>query len=309
MTESSRSLVLDDSGLASLGGSSDSIHDGMMELSTVLSHVSDSHFIVEKSPGAEGTMTESGVPFWSLLWEREDIDRDVRTLLGIQVDQLRELPEDEIGALEISVDGAVCVSPAVAVAATVARVAGAITTSSVGRRCLVDVIVPEINAAAPVFFLVLPEDLAGCVRSDLVRLPCSEDELVAWAALAFPMLRFADGVWSQMRRFAGPFSEVRSWLLSALTGLNERGAVIFSEETQPNSIKARLASETSLECSPESPKTRHNAAAMAERRASILGQEVMCEWHVKMSPTSNRIHFAFSEGRVIIGVFADHLTV
>lgn len=62
----------------------------------------------------------------------------------------------------------------------------------------------------------------------------------------------------------------------------------------------------------ESVKTRRNAAAMRMRDVEFEDRVVRCEWHTKIKPNIDRIHFAFGDdldGRLLIGIFVDHLPV
>lgn len=79
------------------------------------------------------------------------------------------------------------------------------------------------------------------------------------------------------------------------------------------------ASVLNIELSPESPNTRANSKAMREREISIDNITICCEWHLKLAYNKGRIHVHFNipeikelkeyiKGRVIIGIFAGHLT-
>ncbi|MQY29478.1 hypothetical protein [Nocardia aurantia] len=60
-------------------------------------------------------------------------------------------------------------------------------------------------------------------------------------------------------------------------------------------------------CSPESANTHANRAAMRRRTVRFGDRSIVCEWHAKLEPTRNRVHFAIEEDRVYIGLFVDHL--
>lgn len=60
----------------------------------------------------------------------------------------------------------------------------------------------------------------------------------------------------------------------------------------------------------ESVKTRKNADAIRLREVEFNGGRVMCEWHTKLNPQIDRIHFAFGsefKDKILIGIFVDHL--
>jgi len=51
---------------------------------------------------------------------------------------------------------------------------------------------------------------------------------------------------------------------------------------------------------------------MKEREVIIDGELIICEYHIKLTPTYDRIHFHpgkqdIAEGKIIIGIFAKHL--
>jgi hypothetical protein len=49
---------------------------------------------------------------------------------------------------------------------------------------------------------------------------------------------------------------------------------------------------------------------MRQRDVNHEGQVIRCEWHSKLEPHRNRIHFAFDDtlgGKILIGIFVDHL--
>ncbi|WP_418139837.1 hypothetical protein AB9R84_06420 [Oceanimonas smirnovii] len=106
-------------------------------------------------------------------------------------------------------------------------------------------------------------------------------------------------------------------LVSHLDFLDKEAKDLYKTCAQPDRFKAE-ASVKGIDLSPESTKTHKNRAAMAQRKITINGKEILCEWHTKLSATTGRVHYClnFSEpseiseivnGRVIIGIFAEHL--
>ncbi|MDR0243258.1 MAG: hypothetical protein LBJ65_16815 [Burkholderia sp.] len=107
-------------------------------------------------------------------------------------------------------------------------------------------------------------------------------------------------------------------IISHLSYLNDFAISDFSDGETDHIIKGRAGSH-GVEISGESVKTRHNVGAMKERNITLNGEELCCEWHTKLAETKGRIHFyaygnradrikAVVGDKLIIGVFADHLT-
>lgn len=114
------------------------------------------------------------------------------------------------------------------------------------------------------------------------------------------------------------FHEHTEDLILHLSYLNDQAARDFSSGEGDHVIIAKAGSY-GVEISPESPKTRANKAAMSERNITICEETLCCEWHTKLTKTRGRIHFHAGARRsekisskvgtkVIVGVFADHLT-
>lgn len=84
----------------------------------------------------------------------------------------------------------------------------------------------------------------------------------------------------------------------------------------PDQFIAKAASK-GVTLSPESPQTHKDSKAMDQRTFQIGGNNVLCEWHTKITPTEGRIHFHFgrnlpkevndtTSGKLIVGAFVDH---
>ncbi|OEV31786.1 hypothetical protein AN219_02990, partial [Streptomyces nanshensis] len=57
--------------------------------------------------------------------------------------------------------------------------------------------------------------------------------------------------------------------------------------------------------------TRAKEKVMRQRDVEHGGETYRCEWHAKQHPARNRVHFTLPEqqldGRILIGIFVDHL--
>ncbi|EKF9172074.1 hypothetical protein ACLB4W_000050 [Vibrio cholerae] len=105
-------------------------------------------------------------------------------------------------------------------------------------------------------------------------------------------------------------------LVRHLDFLDKEAKDLYNNYPMPDRFISE-ASAKGIDLSPESPSTRRNSAAMAQRKITINGKEVLCEWHTKLQATAGRVHYClnFSEpdeisesvkGRVIIGIFTEH---
>lgn len=132
-------------------------------------------------------------------------------------------------------------------------------------------------------------------------------------ALMFPQLHFMPGLAQQFRRFTRPYRQIRVEVTRHLGLLNDHFQHVFlSHKGEPGPTENEMNAH-GIALSPESPKTRHNKAAMRERKIMIGPHTLHCEWHCKLDPTENRIHFHpgrpdIAAGKVVIGIFAAHLT-
>ena len=74
----------------------------------------------------------------------------------------------------------------------------------------------------------------------------------------------------------------------------------------PNEISSRLGIEVSIE-----GNTRSSERLMRHRDVEFRGRVYRCEWHSKLEPNRNRIHFRVIDGiaetRILIGIFHEHL--
>lgn len=255
--------------------------------------------------------SSSGRTLTGLLFESDDIDRDVRRLLAVRLARLKNYAEALNPSLTSTCDGQVTgISPGISLCARSRRkgqVAGCVTTDQSGRHGNVEV---TDGVAAPVSALFLAE--VGQVREFWRSVLEIEWALVSdlheAAGWAYPQLEFAAGVWSQIRRFAGPAETARRLLLMNLTGLHEHAVTVWQQEVQPHLIAARMKALAGVDCSMDSPNTHGNSSAMREREVVFGGRTLLCEWHAKLERHQNRVHFRVQDGRVYVGIFVDHLS-
>jgi len=163
--------------------------------------------------------------------------------------------------------------------------------------------VPLIGASADLlnFYRLAPE------ICDL-----SEAAFVALAASAFPNLHFKDGIENEIRRFSLAYRSIRSLLISALSDLNDLLFPLLGQGLDGREIVRRFNAGSDFKISSESPKTHKNAAAMRQRTVDFGGRQARCEWHLKIRPDRDRIHFslgdsAIAPNKILVGIFTAHL--
>lgn len=132
-----------------------------------------------------------------------------------------------------------------------------------------------------------------------------ESEFFEWARLAFPRLVFAAGI--SFRRFQGAYRTLRPKVVDHLGRINDRFPEVYAAENgMPNEISSRLGIDVSIEGT-----ARSSERLMRLRDVEFRGQVYRCEWHSKIEPHRNRIHFRIIDGiagtEVLIGIFHEHL--
>ncbi|MEU1516884.1 hypothetical protein ABZ490_32860 [Streptomyces sp. NPDC005811] len=164
-------------------------------------------------------------------------------------------------------------------------------------------------AAVKVFFLAEPAALTEFWRSLFHREDVTEPDFLDRAREAFPGLVLVDSL--SFRKFDGTYKEMRDWVVDVLSVVQDHFAdAVRKHGGKPNDVQAELG-QHGLTLSPESPKTHKNKKVMRQRDVTYDGETYRCEWHAKKEGHRNRVHFSLPEqrlgGRVLIGIFVDHL--
>ncbi|MFJ8019737.1 hypothetical protein [Streptomyces sp. NPDC096311] len=163
--------------------------------------------------------------------------------------------------------------------------------------------------AVEVFFLAEPAALTDFWRSLFLREDVAEPDFLDRAREAFPGLVLADSL--SFRKFDGTYRELRDWVVDVLSVVQDHFAdAVRKHAGKPNDVQAELGRH-GLTLSPESPKTHKNKKIMRQRDVKHDDETYRCEWHAKKEGHRNRVHFSLPEqrlgGRVLIGIFVDHL--
>lgn len=258
------------------------------------------------------------------------IDRELRQLL-VEVINRCVYWDDRIAEpvdSTVEIAGETCVSPTAAVVhALLAERRGAACLSPGARPersgaidVRVDAIVHQVHFIAErthsiSFHRVLPE------IEDM-----DADDYMANAQHAFPDIAFVPGLEPQLRQFKLNHQGAREDVTKHLAAINDHFQRLFKQNKGDQKLTMKqFAALSGVDATPESPKTHGNKKAMRERDVDVdvvlaggreiaVGQTVACEWHTKIKWNTGRIHFnpgqdGVAEGKLVVGLFAKHLTV
>jgi hypothetical protein len=161
---------------------------------------------------------------------------------------------------------------------------------------------------ADLFFLSESEQLPTFWRSLFALESVPEDEFFSLSVLAFPKSVLHPNL--SFQRFDGSYHLLRDRVVAVLAALDDYFGVEFrGRNGLPHEVQAAFGRH-GFDLSPESPNTRKSARLMRLRDVEYKGQIYRCEWHAKLEPHRNRIHFTLPDnldGRILVGIFVDHL--
>jgi len=162
--------------------------------------------------------------------------------------------------------------------------------------------------SADVFFFSKGQQLPAFWRSLFALESVPEDEFFALSVLAFPNSIFHPKL--SFQRFEGSYILLRDRVVAILGGLDDYFETEFRRcNGLPHDVQASFGRH-GFDLSPESPKTRKSEKLMSLRDVEYKGRVYRCEWHAKLEPGRNRIHFALPDnldGKILIGIFVVHL--
>lgn len=256
------------------------------------------------------------------LYQREKsagVSPDTRRLFATLLDRCPTWDEDEPGCMDaielLEDDGrgdSAVHDPGFSVGIALARVIA-------GRpvACLVFPAAPRrgfrsVNGptgSAEIFFFARHDELCPFWRSLYIRENIKEDSFFDLAPVAFPRLVLHPLL--NFGHFEGHYADIRDKAVKVLGAINDRFSSALAEHVGvPYGVAAAMGS-LGVDLSPESPKTRGSSTLMAHRAVDIDGTSYLCEWHAKLDPHRNRIHFSLPiedmGGRIVIGKFVVHL--
>jgi hypothetical protein len=274
----------------------------------------------EVEPGSVGILSGwgalgcwSGMDVAAVLTTCNFIDRDERMLLLGLLDKCIEIDDDVLEASlepEMIVASAPVTSYGLALThhkacSRPAECCGAICLAHQDRRGEMEVARAGGTDRAPIMFVVDSDDAPLLWRTVICVENVPESGFFELVGLAFPKLLFHPSL--NFSRFQGGYAAVRDEVVRHLSRLNDCWTSVFeAAQGQPDPISARLGIAVSL----ESPRTRASESLMKERDVEFDDQTFRCEWHSKLEPHQNRIHFhPATQGLEfpLIGIFASHL--
>ncbi len=131
-------------------------------------------------------------------------------------------------------------------------------------------------------------------------------DLRDFAQVLFPAVRFAPSAWDRVSTLQGDTHTLTSKLVKHLGVLNDHAAEVWASTPQTDERIQALGSY-GVDASPESRKTRASKRYMSLRDFVIDGTSRRCEWHTKLDPYRNRVHFAVIDGIPYVGTIEKHL--
>ena len=261
-----------------------------------------------------------GVEFSSLLYSGDLnlIDHDERILLIQTIDKCIVWDDEnfEIPDGEIMFNGNPTGSASILFVATKAIGMDAIGIISLLPTDGIGLCTASVGlASTKVFHVGLSTQLEPFYRFQMCFEKVSAEQFSNWVHLAFPSLRFALEIKSQIRRFQQKYDDIRETIVGHLAALNDEFLSLLIEGVPLSDACDRVKSICGVVISPESPNTHANASAMREREVIFKDEKIVCEFHTKFHPTHDRIHFSPSVRSdsddskfLVVGRFAEHLT-
>lgn len=259
--------------------------------------------------GGWASVRVAGIDLGGFLTEVDATDRDAAQLTMLALDRCHVWDDDPDLDVDpyVTVDGSPWESFAVARAAGLAAVglvAGCVTVQSCHAAGIHDV-TSTGRPPEQVAFLLDADDAQTVHRHRFAVEDVAEQDFFAVAAAAFPNLAFADAI--TFRRFDGRFDTLRDVVVSHLAALNDRFHRVYAAA---NGDLRTVSTELGVPMSIEGG-TRSSSRLMKQRDATFGGRLYRCEIHTKIQPHRNRIHFHpgddHSGGRLVVGIFVDHL--
>jgi hypothetical protein len=260
-----------------------------------------------------------GITLADLLFEQDHqqlLDKEVRQALMLALercvnwDELHEQPEPPV----IELEGLPVEAPTLAFAHACAAKRRAVAalgwcySKPRGRQE-----VKRLGEPRPVHFVTCAPEMRAYLRDVPELEDMSPQQYMAHAPLAFPTICFAPGLANQFSKFARAYSAIRPDVTRHLAALEDRfQAILRKHKGETHKVAAEFSATCRVDASPESPNTHKNKAAMEQRRVTIDGWRVLCEWHTKLEPHRDRIYFHpgssdVANGRLVVGIFHQHL--
>lgn len=300
-------FLVDEAGFSASVASVDDVEDAFDHLSDQLLLCREQGEVVGIVSDFDLVETAPGVPLHELLTSSV-LSHDCRLRAYGLLDMCGRFDSEITFAIDptVEVDGFAVESFALATIGAAyreGRAVGALALFPVGGPGAVELL--DSVGRCRIFIVVHDLDRCNFYRSVFAVENVQESEFFTWALLAFPRLRFADGL--TFRRFSGAYQDLRHLVVVHLSALNDRFTAAFiRHHGMSDGVAAEVGVSLSIEGS-----TRKSEHLMALRDALYRGTRYRCEWHSKLEPHRNRIHFFpgddGTDGCVLVGIFVEHL--
>jgi hypothetical protein len=169
------------------------------------------------------------------------------------------------------------------------------------------------NKIIQIYFLTSINYIINFYRDIIEIEDLGELDYILHAQLAFPDLYFVEKIHRQFSNFKQKYTKVRPQVTHHLSFLNDDFRSLCEQNNYNMHTVISISKSMDVDLSIESDTTRHDKRAMKEREVIINGESIICEYHTKLTLTHDRIHFHqgkhdIADGKIIIGIFAKHLT-
>ena len=245
------------------------------------------------------------------IYQYEVLDRDQSLRLMYLLDQCVAWNSSDAIVIEseVIIDGSHCKGEGISWAhyqAILQNSTAVVTTPHRFAAGVHSVDKPSQSLPVDVYFAASIEDHPGFFRLLYELEDVPESEFFERARLAFPRLVFAADI--SFRRFQGAYRTLRPKVVDHLGRINDRFPEVYAAQ---NGMPTPISSHLGINVSIESSNTRRSESLMHLRDVEFRGQVYRCEWHSKIEPHRNRIHFRVIDGiaktEILIGIFHEHL--
>lgn len=171
--------------------------------------------------------------------------------------------------------------------------------------CVVAAVFPVSSPSEPKYSAGLAAAWRAAFSAESSR---TFDELKQLSAVMFPNVEFSASAWDHVGTLSGDATAAVLDVVAHLRVLSEHVCDIWRSVVTRQGREAALGS-LGITASPEGPRTHRNRGAMEARDFDFSVGVLRCEWHTKLNPNTDRIHFAVTDDRVFVGTIVDHLPV
>ncbi|MCX4096124.1 hypothetical protein [Nocardia sp. alder85J] len=308
-------MVIDEHSLDWRALTVEQLHDALDAFADLLQPIADGRHVAFMNAAYE-IECRRDLHFMEFLYvQHPDIPRDVRVRLARLIDRCAVVePEENDLPQPMRIAGVEQPEPSWGVSHALAR-------SAAGRAmsCLV---VPHTfrhsgwitvecwAGQLEIHFMNDPSCAPTFWRRVFTQESTPEEVFFSLTSLAFPNLILVDGL--GFHRFDGKYPEVLPWVVDLLGAVSDHFATAVATHRGDHNRVIAQFDALGLEISPESPSTKRNAKAWAERLVLHDNATYRCEWHGKRSWNHDRVHFTLPipklGNKVLIGIFVDHLS-